>query len=158
MIYWIMGLLGALVIGIDQWTKYLVTSQMTVGQTLPAWKGVFELHYVRNSGMAWSMLEGARWLFVVVTLAVLVLVIFAIRKKWLSGKAQLLSTALILGGAIGNLIDRVATGEVVDMIQVTFMSFPVFNVADCFITCGTIVLAFDLLVGDWWRKRKGESK
>lgn len=154
MIYWLMGVCTALIAGLDQWTKYLVTQNMALGETVPALDGIFALHYVRNSGMAWSMFEGARWIFVALTVAVLILVVVAIQKNWLVGKLQLISVAVIMGGAIGNLIDRIATGEVVDMIQLTFMNFPTFNVADCFITCGTIVFAFDLIFGDLIRKKK----
>lgn len=158
MVYWIMGGLVALIVALDQFTKYLVASGMSVGETIPVISWLFDLHYVRNSGMAWSMFEGARWIFVVLTVLVFIIIVIAVKKKWLVGKVQLISIAVILGGAVGNMIDRIATGEVVDMIRVTFMNFPVFNVADCFISCGAVVLAFDIIFGDMIRKRKKSGK
>ena len=170
MIYWLMGILILLIAGLDQLSKFWVVHNMTLGQSIPALKGVFELHYVRNSGMAWSLFDGggARWFFVVMTLLVFVLVIFAVKKHWLQGKFQLLSVAAVMGGALGNFIDRlltgdltvsasqVLTGEVVDMIRVTFIDFPVFNVADCFVTCGAILLMAGILFEDVFRKKKEE--
>lgn len=158
MLYWIMGGLAALIVVLDQVTKYLVASGMNVGETIPAISWLFDLHYVRNSGMAWSMFSGARWIFVVLTVVVLAIVIYAIKKKWLTGAVQLISVAAIMGGAVGNMIDRVLTGEVVDMIRVTFVNFPVFNVADCFISVGAVVLGFDLIFGDMIRKKKKSKK
>lgn len=157
MVYWIMGIIGVVIVALDQITKYLVVSGMAVGETIPVISWLFELHSVRNTGMAWSMFEGARWIFVAMTIAVLVLVVIAVKKKWLAGKVQLFSVACIMGGAVGNMIDRMLTGEVVDMIRVTFVNFPVFNVADCFISCGTVVLCIDLVLGDWLRKRKNNK-
>lgn len=154
MIYWIMGVMATLIVILDQVTKYLVASGMSLGETIPVVSWLFDLHYVRNSGMAWSMFSGARWIFVALTVVILALVIYAIQKKWITGTVQLISVAAIIGGAIGNMIDRVLTGEVVDMIRVTFMDFPIFNVADCFISCGAVVLALDLIFGDMIRKRK----
>lgn len=158
MIYWLMGILILLIAGLDQLSKFWVVHNMTLGQSIPALKGVFELHYVRNSGMAWSLFDGggARWFFVVMTLLVFVLVIFAVKKHWLQGKFQLLSVAAVMGGALGNFIDRLLTGEVVDMIRVTFIDFPVFNVADCFVTCGAILLMAGILFDDFFRKKKEE--
>lgn len=158
MIYWLMGILILLIAGLDQLSKFWVVHNMTLGQSIPVLKGVFELHYVRNSGMAWSLFDGggARWFFVVMTLLVFVLVIFAVKKHWLQGKFQLLSVAAVMGGALGNFIDRLLTGEVVDMIRVTFIDFPVFNVADCFVTCGAILLMAGILFEDVFRKKKEE--
>lgn len=159
MIYWIMVIFAALIAAADQLTKYWVVHNMTLGETIPALKGVFELHYVRNSGMAWSLLSGgsARWFFVLTTLVVLALVAVAVKKRWFHGKFQLLCVAAVMGGAIGNFIDRLLTGEVVDMIQVTFLNFPTFNVADCFITCGAILLAAHILLFDTFSKKSKEE-
>lgn len=158
MIYWLMGILVLLIAALDQLSKFWVIHNMTLGQSIPVLRGVFELHYVRNSGMAWSLFDGggARWFFVVMTLLVFVLVFFAVKKRWLQGKFQLLSVAAIMGGALGNFIDRLLTGEVVDMIRVTFVDFPVFNVADCFVTCGAILLMISILFEDFFRKKKEE--
>ena len=158
MIYCLMGLFVLLIAGLDQLSKCWVVHNMELGQSIPALKGVFELHYVRKSGMTWSLFDGggARWFFVVMTLLIFALVIVAVNKRWLQGKFQLLSVAAVMGGALGNFIDRLLTGEVVDMIRVTFMDFPVFNVADCFVTCGAILLMVGILFDDFFRKKKEE--
>ena len=96
--------------------------------------------------MALSMLSGARWLFVVVGVLFVALVIWAVAKKHITKKPELWCIAAIVGGAIGNLIDRVATGQVIDMICVPW--FSTFNVADIFITVPAIVLILYILIFD----------
>ncbi len=150
MFYAFMGLFAAGIVAADQVSKYLVVHNMALGETRALIPGVVELHYVRNSGMAWSLLSGggARWFFVAVTAAFVGLAVFAVYKKYLTKKFELFCLAAILGGAIGNFIDRLLTGEVVDMLRVTFINFPVFNVADCFVTCGCILMVIALLFFD----------
>ena len=86
------------------------------------------------------MLEGGRWFFLIMTAAAFVFMGVALKKKWITHATGLWAMASIAGGAIGNLIDRIRLGYVVDMIEVTFMKFAVFNVADCFVVCGAILL------------------
>lgn len=156
MLYFGLALFSVLIAAVDQVSKYLVAHYMTLGQTIPVLDGVLELHYVRNSGMAWSLLSGgsARWVFVALTVVLLVFIVILVWKKVITNRFELFCLAAVVGGAIGNFIDRLLTGEVVDMLQVTFIDFPVFNVADCFITCGCILLAVYLLFFDRASKRK----
>lgn len=145
MLYVYLTLFAAAIVALDQWTKALAAAQLAdaANVLIPGW---LELRYTTNDGMALSMLSGARWLFVVVGLLFVALVIWAIAKKHITKKPELWCVAAITGGAIGNLIDRVATGQVIDMICVPW--FSTFNVADIFITVPAIVLILYILIFD----------
>ena len=145
MLYIFLTLFAAAIVALDQWTKALAAAQLTdvVDVLIPGW---LELRYTTNDGMALSMLSGARWLFVVVGVLFVALVIWAVAKKHITKKPELWCIAAITGGAIGNLIDRVATGKVIDMICVPW--FSTFNVADIFITVPAIVLILYILIFD----------
>ena len=137
MLYVYLTLFAAAIVALDQWTKALAAAQLAdaANVLIPGW---LELRYTTNDGMALSMLSGARWLFVVVGVLFVVLVVWAIAKKHITKKPELWCVAAITGGAIGNLIDRVATGQVIDLICVPW--FSTFNFADIFITVPAVVL------------------
>lgn len=145
MLYVFLTLFAAAIVAVDQWTKALAAAQLTdvVDVLIPGW---LELRYVTNDGMALSMLSGARWLFVVVGVLFVALVVWAVAKKHITKKPELWCIAAIVGGAIGNLIDRVATGKVIDMICVPW--FSTFNVADIFITVPAVLLILYVLIFD----------
>lgn len=145
MLYIFLTLFAAAIVALDQWTKALAAAQLTdvVDVLIPGW---LELRYTTNDGMALSMLSGARWLFVVVGVLFVALVIWAVAKKHITKKPELWCIAAITGGAIGNLIDRVATGKVIDMICVPW--FSTFNVADIFITVPAVLLILYILIFD----------
>ena len=145
MLYIFLTLFAAAIVAVDQWTKSLAAAQLTdvVDVLIPGW---LELRYTTNDGMALSMLSGARWLFVVVGVLFVALVIWAVAKKHITKKPELWCIAAITGGAIGNLIDRVATGKVIDMICVPW--FSTFNVADIFITVPAVLLILYILIFD----------
>ena len=145
MLYIFLTLFAAAIVALDQWTKALAAAQLTdvVDVLIPGW---LELRYTTNDGMALSMLSGARWLFVVVGVLFVALVIWAVAKKHITKKPELWCIAAITGGAIGNLIDRVATGKVIDMICVPW--FSTFNVADIFITVPAVLLILYVLIFD----------
>lgn len=145
-------LFAALVAGVDQLTKYLAAKYL-LGKTITLIPGWLQLHYITNDGMALSMFRGGRWVFVVLTAAYLALVIWAIVKKHIYKKPELWCIAAVTGGAIGNLIDRVATGLVIDMICIPW--FSTFNVADIFITFGAAILVLYVLI---WDKEFLESR
>ena len=140
MLYGILAVFAILIVLLDQVTKYLTVANIPLGGTVPVWDGVFHFTYVKNTGMAFSLLEGGRWFFLVMTLAAFALLAVALKKKWITHPTGLWALAAIAGGAVGNLIDRVRLGYVVDMIEVEFMRFAVFNVADCFVVCGAVLL------------------
>ena len=137
MFYLALTLFAAAAAAVDQLTKLLAKTYL-MGETLVLITGWLQLHYITNDGMALSMLRGGRWLFVVLTIVYFAIVIWAVAKKYIYKKPELWCIAAITGGAAGNLIDRIATGQVVDMICIPW--FSTFNVADLFITFGAVVL------------------
>ena len=137
MFYLVLTLFAAAAAALDQLTKLLAKTYL-MGKTLVLIPGWLQLHYITNDGMALSMLRGGRWLFVVLTIVYFAIVIWAVAKKYIYKKPELWCIAAITGGAAGNLIDRIATGQVVDMICIPW--FSTFNVADLFITFGAVVL------------------
>jgi len=140
MLYAALAVFAVLIVILDQITKYLTVAHIPLGAAVPAIPGLFQLTYVKNTGMAFSMLEGGRWFFLIMTAVAFGLMGYALKKKWITHPTGLWALASIAGGAIGNVIDRARLGYVVDMIEVTFMKFAVFNVADCFVVCGAILL------------------
>jgi len=132
---------------VDQLTKYLVVTNIPLFTNVPFIPGVVQLTHVQNTGAAFSMLQGMRWLFLAVFLVLTLLILWEYFKKPLPfTQFERWCIAAIYGGGLGNMIDRVRLGYVVDMIETQFITFPVFNVADCFITCGCFLLLFHLVL------------
>lgn len=138
--------LAALLVTVaDQVSKYLVVRGIPMYETVPLLPGVLSLTHVHNDGAAFSALRGMRWLFVLIFVLFTLAVLWEYFRKPLPlTKFERVLVALVYGGGLGNLLDRVRLGYVVDMLQTEFMDFPVFNVADCFISCGCILLALHL--------------
>ena len=132
-----LALAAVLCVAADQAVKWLVVNTMTLGQSQPLLPPLLQLTRVHNYGAAWSSFSGARWLLIILT-AVGMCVLAWLLVKVVRHPLGQWSLACILGGGIGNLIDRVRLGYVVDMLDTMFMDFPVFNVADVFVVCGTI--------------------
>lgn len=145
MLYCFSALLAAAVIGVDQLVKYLVVAHIAPGTVVDVLPGLIHLTYVKNSGAAFSILAGQRWPLIVVTVAVVALIVFALARRYVSHPFGVLTLSAVVGGAVGNLIDRLRTGYVVDMFEVEFIDFPVFNVADIFLTCGAVALCFYII-------------
>ena len=157
--YLFMLLFVAGVTVLDQLSKLWVVNNIPLYARLEAIPGLFHLTYVQNTGAAFSALEGMRWLFVVI------FVLFALGILWEFTKNKLgLDTferwcvISVFAGGLGNMIDRLRLGYVVDMIEVEFIRFPVFNVADCFITCGSILLLVHLFLfnREFWKEEKAK--
>ena len=152
-----MSLFALGIVALDQWTKFLVLENIPLAGHVDAIPGLFHFTYVRNTGAAFSAFEGAQWLFAIIFLALTAAVFYEYFKK-----RQPFTTferwmiAAIYGGGVGNMIDRIRFGYVVDMIEVDFMRFAVFNVADCFITCGCILLILHLAFfnKEFWKEEK----
>lgn len=143
-------LITLVVIAIDQLTKWLIVKNMNLGDSITVIPHFFYITSTRNTGAAFSILEGQMWLFYAITIVVILGIIYYIQKhakfKYLLG----VSLALILGGAIGNFIDRLFRGEVVDFVQLHFVhyDFAIFNVADSSLTIGVILLFIFVLMDD----------
>ncbi|OCS87837.1 signal peptidase II [Caryophanon tenue] len=144
-----MYLLAFFVILIDQWTKWLVVKNMELGERLIVWDPWFALLSHRNRGAAWGMLQGQIGFFTIVTIAVIIGVIYFYHKEAKGKPLMQASLMLLLGGAIGNFIDRLFRGEVVDffdvLIPVIDYDFPIFNIADAALTISVVLLFFVIL-------------
>ena len=129
----------------DQLTKYWVVEHIGLYQSVPLIPRVLGLTYVQNRGAAFSSFQGMQWLFTLIFLAFTLAILYEYFKKPMPfTNLERWSIAAIYGGGLGNMIDRVRLGYVVDMLETEFMEFPVFNVADCFITCGCVLLMVQL--------------
>ena len=152
-----MALFALGIAGADQLTKYLTVANIPLYGEVPFLPGVLRFTYVRNTGAAFSSFQGMQWLFALIFLALTVLIFLEYFKKPLPfSKFDRWCIAAIYGGGLGNMIDRLRLGYVVDMIETEFITFPVFNVADCFITCGCIALMIHLVFFNksFWKDEK----
>jgi len=141
MLFLWMAIFAAVVAAADQIVKFLVVANIPLHGSAPLIPGIIKLTYTQNTGAAWSMMEGMRWLFVAIFVVLTLLLLWEYFKKPMPfTKFERWCIAAVYGGGLGNVIDRVFLGYVVDMFQTEFISFPVFNVADIFISCGCILL------------------
>lgn len=155
MIYY---LIVAAIIIFDQIVKYLISSNMDAGQTISVIDNIFHITYVQNQGAAFSMWE-EQWIVLIGLPAIILIVglvfIYIQRNAW--SKCMLTSVAFICGGGIGNFIDRIYQGYVVDMFDCRFIplfDFPVFNIADIFICIGCGLLLLDVIFFEGKREKK----
>ena len=152
-----MAVFAALIVAADQITKLLVVQNIPLHTQIDVIPGVVGLTYVQNTGAAFSSFQGMMWLFAVIFALLTVGIVWEYKKQALGfSKAEWWCIAAIYGGGLGNMIDRLRLGYVVDMIETRFMEFPVFNVADCFITCGCIALIVHLIFFNkgFWKDNK----
>jgi signal peptidase II len=132
---------------LDQYSKYIVVTQLQPIETFPLILNVFHLTYVENTGAAFSLFSDMQ-IFLIITSSLFVLSLIILLIKIPKLKENLLiniSIAFIIGGAAGNLIDRIRLDYVVDFLDFRFINFAIFNFADCFVICGSILLVIGLL-------------
>ncbi|MRH42186.1 lipoprotein signal peptidase [Aquibacillus halophilus] len=148
--------IAALVIGLDQLTKWIIVTTMELRESIPVIDNLFYITSHRNTGAAWGILQGQMWFFYIVTVIVIVVIVYYIQKFALDSKLMGWSLALLLGGAIGNFIDRVFRKEVVDFFDVYIGSydFPIFNIADSALVVGVILVLIATFMDE---KKKGRS-
>lgn len=148
-----------LIVAFDQITKYIAGQKLADGTIAKFIPNVVQLHYAENTGMAFSMLSGARWIFVALTLVVCIGVMIYLFSNRCNSLWMYWSLGVIVAGGIGNLIDRALYGFVVDFIEPVFVDFAIFNIADCAVTLGAIVfigyLVIDIFASA--KKDKGEE-
>lgn len=137
-------IIGIALAVIDQVIKYFVSTYLQPIGSVSVIDNLFKLTYVENKGVAFGMFSDMRWLFVALTAVLLFLIIFYMFKKRPTGKLFYIASALIIGGGIGNLIDRIFYGYVIDYLSLSFFP-PVCNFADYCITIGTVLLIIFLL-------------
>lgn len=159
-------LIALAVLVIDQISKWLIVTRMKLHETHSVIGEFFQITSHRNSGAAFSILEGQRWFFVSITIVIAIGLVWYLRKMIKEQKTLLCwALAILLGGALGNFIDRALFGEVVDFLQFHFefsffgkqvdYTFAIFNMADTFIFIGVCLLLLDTLIE--WRKEKREK-
>ncbi len=138
-----------LIIIFDRVTKYFAVKNLYGGDIVNFIPGVVQFRYAENTGMAFSMLSGARWIFIFVTVVACVGVLYYMLSNRCKSLWLYWSLGVVVSGGIGNLVDRIMQGYVVDFIEPTFVDFAVFNIADCAVTCGAvslvIYLVFDII-------------
>ena len=147
----------AAVVAADQFAKYLTVANIPLFSDVPFIPGLLQLTYVQNTGAAFSSFPGQQWLFAVMFVIFTGVILWEFFKKPMPfTRLERWCIAAVYAGGLGNMIDRVRLGYVVDMIETTFMEFPVFNVADCFITCGCILLMAHLFLfnKEFWKDDK----
>ncbi len=135
---------AAVMVGLDQWVKAWVIAHLAIDQTVRFIPGVVSLTHIKNTGAAFSILEGQQWFFYLITVVSLGIVWYLWKDAGRS-KFYQIGLALILAGTIGNVIDRLRFQEVTDMFQLDFMNFAIFNVADACLTVGVIMVMIYLL-------------
>lgn len=131
----------------DQLLKFYIQQNVPLNVSYEVIPGVLSIGHVRNFGAAWSMWLGQRWLLSIISLIALVIFGYYFKKlhhNWGYG----LGFSLLIGGTLGNLLDRLFSGYVVDMFELDFINFPVFNIADCALTLGVIVILITMLKDD----------
>lgn len=133
-------LLAAVLVLVDQLTKYLTVQNIELHEIIPVVPDVFSLTYIQNTGAAWSILEGRMIFFYVVTVIVVAGIVYNLHKYGHESKLFAVSLAFVLGGALGNFIDRLVHQYVIDMIRLEFIDFPIFNIADAALTVGVLLM------------------
>ena len=152
-----MALFAAGIVAADQITKFLTIAHIALYEDVAFIPGFLGLTYVRNTGAAFSSFEGQQWLFALIFALFTVGILYEYFKKPMGFSTfERWCIAGIYGGGLGNMIDRIRLGYVVDMIETKFIEFPVFNVADCFITCGCILMMISLIFfnKEFWKEEK----
>ena len=133
-------LLAAVLVVLDQIVKLLIRHNIALGESVTLIPGVMDLTYVQNTGAAFSLFREHTWILALISAVVSVALVVVMVKRVFRHPAGQVILAVILAGAVGNLIDRVLFGYVTDMFQTIFINFAVFNVADCCLVCGVIAM------------------
>ena len=150
-------IIAALVVAVDQIIKYFIAANLKPVGSIPVIDGVFNLTYVENKGVAFGMFKDMRWFFVVVTLIFIGAIVFYMFKQRPEGKLFYVLAGLIIGGGVGNLIDRLLYGYVIDYLSLSFFP-PVCNFADYCITGGVVVLAVSIIFKSAGKEKNKVSK
>ena len=129
---------------LDQWTKVAVVNSFALFETKPIFKNIFHLTYVQNKGAAFSILENQQWLFITITIISLIIIVYYFLKLYGTAEYKYLKISLILiaSGALGNLVDRIRLGYVIDFFDFRLINFAIFNVADICVVVGAFLMGF----------------
>lgn len=144
------------IVAFDQITKYFAQKYLSGGNVVPFLKGIVQFHYAENDGMAFSMFSGAKWFFIVITAAACAAALWYLFSDKCKSLWLYWSIGVIVSGGLGNLIDRIAYGYVIDFIEPVFMNFAIFNIADCAVSLGAASM-FMYLIFDMTKKEKTDA-
>lgn len=133
------ALLALALLALDQWVKHYITLTLPLGETRPLLPGFVELKAVHNYGAAWSSFSGMRWLLVIATSCIVLALLVLLVRRVVRHPLGVLAGCLIVSGGLGNILDRLRLGYVVDMFNFQFIDYPVFNVADMCIVSGCVL-------------------
>ena len=142
----------------DMWVKHWTVEVLKEVGRMEVLPGFLALTYAENKGAAFSMLSGARWFFVVVAVIFIAVLFYMYKKNYFTTWWSKLGAVMIAAGTVGNAIDRMRYGFVVDMFEVLFMKFAIFNVADIFITVGAVFFLLYMFVTEFDDKKKKETE
>ncbi len=151
-------IIAAVTVALDQISKYLVLQNIPLHGNVLVIPGLFHFTYVENKGAAFGILSDHRWVFMAVSVVAIAAFVFYIVKFCPKDKLLLISMSMIIGGGVGNMIDRVARGSVVDFIEVDFMEFAVFNVADIFVCVGCGLMILDVILSEVREQKSKKEK
>ncbi len=146
--------IAAIVIMIDQIVKLLIRTKMKINTSIPIIPDIFNLTYTENKGAAFSILQNTQILLIIVGLVFLYLLDYYIKKEKKFSKLSIISLGLIIGGIVGNLVDRILLHAVVDYLDFTLINFPIFNIADSCITIGVILFIISTIKEEVEEKKK----
>ena len=143
MVVWAMIRVG--VIFLDQITKWLTVINLDLGESFPLIENVFHFTYVQNRGAAFGILKDQRWVFLIISTVAIVAMFIMLWKSRKDSKLLCIAISMIIGGGIGNMIDRCLLGYVIDFLDFTLINFAVFNVADSFVCIGVGLFILELI-------------
>ncbi len=146
-VIWILIVILSVIL--DRITKFLAIEYVMPSGTLEFIDGIIGFKYAENTGMAFGLMKGMRWVFIIASTAVIIIipVFMALKKKDIPPLLGV-SLSMVVGGGIGNQIDRICYGYVVDFLEFQFVDFAIFNIADCFVTVGIALIILDILFID----------
>jgi len=143
---------AGVVVALDQWTKHWASRTLAYQPPIPVLGEFLQLTYTRNSGVAFGLGAGTGFPYYLFSIAAALVILLMFLRRHVHGMGRQIALALVLGGALGNLVDRLRTGEVVDFIQILWGRFPVFNVADTAVSVGVALFAWS------WTTREGTAE
>ena len=146
------------VVALDQLTKWLAVIFLEGEASFPLWQDVFHLTFVKNPGAAFGMLSNSRWVFMVTSTVAIIAVMYYLIRYRPTNKWLVWGLSMIVGGGIGNMIDRISLGYVVDFFDFTLINFAVFNVADSFVCVGAGILMVYMIMDIVKEYQKGRQK
>lgn len=150
--------ISLLFVVIDQVVKIIVINKMALQQSITIINNFFNITYVRNTGAAWSILSGNVLLLIMISVLALVTIYYYLIKDKDLNKIDIVSYSMLIGGIIGNLIDRIVHGYVIDYLDFKIFNynFPIFNIADTLIVISIIIIGINLIVGEYREQNRNK--